>query len=44
MVEVISPVLGDRDHIIAPAALRDIDEKAVSGFLRQKAKTDDLAG
>ena len=43
MVEIISPVLGDADHVAAAAALRDVDEKTVAGFLRQKAEADDLA-
>ena len=44
MVEVISPVLGDADHVAAAAARGDVDEKSVAGFLRQKAEADDLAG
>ena len=44
MVEISAAVFGDADHVAAAAALRDVDEKAVAGLLRQKAKADDLAG
>jgi hypothetical protein len=44
VVEVVAPVLGNADDVTRAAALGDVDQKAVAGFFRQKAKADDLAG
>lgn len=44
MIEVIAPMLGDADHFATAAALGNVDQKAVAGFLRQKAEANDLAG
>ena len=37
------PMLSDADDVIRPPALRNVDKKAVPGFLRKKAKADDLS-
>jgi hypothetical protein len=42
MVEIGATVLRDANHVTAPAALRDIDEKTVAGFLWKKAESDDF--
>jgi hypothetical protein len=44
MVEIVPPVLGNTDDFTGRAALRDVDEKPVTGFLRKKTETDNFAG
>jgi hypothetical protein len=43
VVKIGAAMLGNANHLPAAAALRDIDEKAVAGFLRQKAEAHYLA-
>jgi hypothetical protein len=34
MIEVVAAVLGDADESTGAAALRDVDQKAMAGFVR----------
>ena len=43
MVEIVATVLGDADHLVASAALGNVDQEAVAGFRRQKTQANDLA-
>lgn len=44
MIELIAPVLGDADPVVARATLGNVNQEPVAGFLGQKTQSDNFAG